>query len=545
MILRLVAVIILGVVAACASPALSGSGWSQELSLGLEGPVNSPERLTAATATRQTHPPTAPFAVSLRQEFGLPPIHDVQSDAAAEITDRTQVFQRARLLNIDSGTADTSWKAAADTVTADRAILPTLLQQPLRRLTFRGTRLSELNAAIAAAGPAHITVTSRTLQADTGLTITGQNLILDFAGAAIDVGAQPPLWLVSLVNARHVAVLNAQINGGTNGFLVNNSSDVAIEGNDVERLTQNGIVLTGQSSDVDIHANHLHDLGRAGIMLHGPVTTALLEDNEIDHLQGHSNWNAGILLTGRDGDIAADPNAFLLPDHYWVVTEQLVRRLKNPSQNVILGNRIHDSLSSGIYNDGAIANVFVENRIAGNAKEGICFDNGATANVFAGNIVRGNGRRWGQPDAVLALDSVLGAGRAADGTSNAKLPGISVDNALYNEIVGNYIDVNDGGGVKMVRTGLFNVIVANTISDNNLGASPRFHFFGVELGGAPADAPVVDLDFVGSSGNVIYGNAIHGQHYAGVFIGSDSVQNDVLRNDITGALAFAVEAQGR
>src|SRR5581483_1395876 len=103
----------------------------------------------------------------------------------------------------------------------------------------------------------------------------------------------------------------------------------------------------------------------------------------------------------------------------------------------------------------------------------------------------------------------------------------------------------DGGGVKMVRTGLFNLIVANTISDNNLGASPRFHFFGVELGGAPADAPVVDLDFVGSSGNVVYGNAIRGAHYSGVFIGAGSVQNDVLRNDIVGAQAFGVETQRR
>ena len=157
-------------------------------------------------------------------------------------------------------------------------------------------------------------------------------------------------------------------------------------------LTENGIVVTGEIVDLDIHANRLHDLGRAGIMLDGPVTTALLEDNDIDHLLGHSNWNAGILLTSRGGDIAANPDSFFLPDDYWVVTKPLVQRLQNPDQNVIMDDTIRDGLSSGIYNDGAIANIFLENRIEGNSKEGICFDNGATANVFAGNLVASNGK---------------------------------------------------------------------------------------------------------------------------------------------------------
>ena len=91
---------------------------------------------------------------------------------------------------------------------------------------------------------------------------------------------------------------------------------------------------------------------------------------------------------------------------------------------------------------------------------------------------------------------MLGAGRGADGTSMAKLPGISIDNALYNEIFANTVIGNFGGGVKMVRTAFYNVVRKNAIIDNNLGKSAKYHFFGVELGGAPADAPVIDLDFV-------------------------------------------------
>ena len=484
-------------------------------------------------------------AASTLRPGALPPLRDGDADPVARHVRGTQVYQRARLLNIDSGTAFAAWAGAKDTVSANRAILPNLVQQPLRRLTFEGTHLSQLSELIAAAGPAHVTVMSRTLQADTALTISGQDVVVDFSGAVIEAGAKPPLWLVEVMQARNVAVLNATINGGTNGFLVDGGSNIVIADNNVRGLTQNGIVVTGRSSGIDVHRNHLSGLARAGIMLHGPVTRALLENNEIAKLTGHSNWMAGIVLTSRGSDIATNPGSFLLPDQHWVVTTPLVERLENPEQNVILGNTVRDGLSSGIYNDGAIANVFLENRIQGNSKEGICFDNGATANVFAANLVQGNGQRWGQPNAVLALDAVLGAGRAADGTSMAKLPGISIDNALYNEIFANTVIGNFGGGVKMVRTSFFNVVRKNAIIDNNRGKNSKFHFFGVELGAAPADEPVIDLDFVGSSGNIVLANAIRGTHYSGVFVGRGSVQNDVLQNDISGMEAYALETAAR
>jgi parallel beta-helix repeat protein len=470
---------------------------------------------------------------------------DASSGQGAEIARGTQVFQRAQLLKIDQGTAHAARAKAADTMSADRGILSSLLQQPLPKLTFDGTQLSQLNSLIASSGPAHITVVSRALQADTALTITGQNVTVDFAGAAIEAGAESPAWLIKVVHARNVALVNAKLSGGQNGILVDSGSNIALEGNDIGGLTENGIAATGPSSNLSIRTNHLHELGRAGVLLDGPVTTALIEGNDIDHLLGPSNWNAGILLTSRGGDLAADPDTFFLPDHYWVVSQPIVQRLQNPTQNMIVGNTSHDGLSSGIYDDGAIANVFLDNRLEGNSKEGICFDNGATANVFSGNHVANNGNRWGQSDADLALDSVLDAGRAADGTPAAKLPGISLDNAIYNEISGNDVSGNFGGGVKMVRTALLNTISGNAITDNNLGENTTHHFFGIEIGAAPADEPLTDLDFVPSSGNVVTGNTIHGRHYSGIFVAAGAVQNDVSANDIAGQENVPLESASR
>ena len=490
------------------------------------GPVREPETLSA---------------VPLRQEFALPPLPDGVDDQAGRIARGTQVYRRAQVLKVDAGTANAAWAKADDTVAANHDILPRLQQQPLQKLTFDGTRLSELGALVASAGPAHITVATPVIQADSALTISGQNVVIDFAGAVIKASPRPPPWMIELRRARNVAVTNANITGGVNGILVDNASDIALEGNEIHGLTQNGIVVTGESSMLNIDSNRLHDLGRAGIMLHGPVTRSLLAGNAIHHLRGHSNWMAGILLTGRNGDVARSPDAFFLPDRYWVVEEPIFERLRNPEQNVVIGNTITDGLSSGIYNDGGVANMFFGNRIERNSKEGICFDNGATANVFVRNLVTGNGKRWGQPREVLALDSVLQAGLGGDGTAVAKLPGVSIDNALYNEIYDNDINGNWGGGVKMVRTSLFNVVGRNRLADNNLGGSSKAHFFGIELGAARADQPATDLDFVGSSGNIVFGNTIHGKHYSGIFIANPSVQNYTFNNDIDGVEVLEVE----
>ena len=475
--------------------------------------------------------------VDLRRLYDLPPLRDGADDEAGRLAQGTQVRQRAERLDLGERTAHEAWSTAADTVTTNREQLPALLERSLPKRSFEGTRLSELGELLADVGSAHVTVVRPTLVADTSLTISGQEVSVDFAGAVIQAGSMPPAWTIEIRGARNVAVLNAEIAGGANGILVDAGTDVSVVGNELHDLSQNGIVVSG-GSQAAIRSNRLHGLQRSGIVLHGDVTDSLLEGNEIHDLTGHSNWHAGILITGRSRDIAADPAAF---NAYGVAGEAIVDRLRNPSRNVVVGNDIRDGRSSGIYNDGGIANVLVGNDVVGNAKEGLCLDNGATANVVAGNTVTANGNRWGQPDEVLAIDSVLDEGRAPDGTAIAKLPGISIDNALYNEVHANTVARNFGGGIKMVRTSFFNVISGNVLTDNNRGRSDRFHFFGIELGAAVPDFAAPDLDFVGSSGNVVVANQIHGDHHSGVYVAAASVQNEIIGNEIDGVAAFEIE----
>ena len=147
-----------------------------------------------------------------------------------------------------------------------------------------------------------------------------------------------------------------------------------------------------------------------------------------------------------------------------------------------------------------------------------------------------------QTDEDLRADFVLGPGRLPDGSAKAKLPGVSIDNAAYNVVCGNLVRGNAGSGVKMVRTAVRNLVGHNLVLDNNRGRSDAFHFFGIELGAAAADAPAEDLDFAPDFENVVFRNVIDGGHYAGLFLAPGCDRNDVFDNTIHGVAAFAVES---
>jgi parallel beta-helix repeat protein len=93
----------------------------------------------------------------------------------------------------------------------------------------------------------------------------------------------------------------------------------------------------------------------------------------------------------------------------------------------------------------------------------------------------------------------------------------------------------------MVRSAFFNIVGLNVVTDDNLGASDRFHFFGIELGAAQPDFPVIDLDFAPSRGNIVFGNVVRGAHYAGIFLGEGSTDNELFDNTVFGAQTWALE----
>ena len=129
-----------------------------------------------------------------------------------------------------------------------------------------------------------------------------------------------------------------------------------------------------------------------------------------------------------------------------------------------------------------------------------------------------------------------------DGSSKAKLPGISLDNAVYNILEQNTVTQNGGSGIKMVRASVGNLISDNSVADNNTGENERYHFFGIELGGERYTEEKWNMDFGSDYGNIVSDNRISGAHYAALFLAEGAEDNVIYGNISAGETHWMMES---
>ena len=469
-------------------------------------------------------------------EFRLPPLK-IRSDAAFAAKIRPlRVMKRAAALDLSAATAIQAWQRADHLLVVEPAGGQ---DQPPATAEFSGNSAADLNRLLSMPGAA-VKITAGRLMLDEPIRVTQRGTYLDFGSTQVTVTSSLA-YMLRIEGAAEITIRGGDFTGGDSGILVNGSDRVRITGAYLHSLKGTGIVVT-HSTSVVVRDNRIDDLEGAGILLGGGTSLSLVQNNQIDHNRGPSNMSAGIVVSDREADLLARAEALLGPDGYWVISQPLEQRLHPPHDNVIAFNHLGWSASSGIYVDGGVATVIASNVMEGNAKEGLCLDNGATANVVSLNKISRNGNRWGESDAIMAKDSIQGGGRLPDGTPAEKVPGISLDNAVYNVIFANNVSHNFGGGIKLVRTAYLNAIGLNTVWNNNDGASNSFHFFGIELGAATLDVPSEELDGSPSRGNIVFSNTIRGNHYSGIFFAPGSDQNDVFDNVIMDAQKWALES---
>lgn len=508
----------------------------------------------AATTLPYGSPPAplSPVASEIA-EAKLPPLKLDPNGPVGRVATSTQVIQRAKSLGLDLNSA-LNFAASAE---ADAARLNALAIAPIRRhvVVYSGTTLSGVAPLLAS--NTRVIVTSPALTIDMPLTIAVPHVTLDLGETRLKPG---PAWEKTIKAGKSQPILvihgtqDVYIDGGVidgaEGALVENASQVAITGLTVMDAPGYGVVIADNSQGIAVENSHFSGLMASGIAVLPGTKDVLMERNVITGGVGHSNQQAGLLVTARTRFTRiGGPNFLLapttLPDGhiaYQFAPEAPVTSFTNPPRDVLLiDNSVTRNRTNGIYLDGAVLTYVAGNHIEGNSKEGMCLDNGSTANVVTANNILDNGQRWGQSDDYLRLDFVLKFGRMLDGTANAKLPGISIDNAAFNIILDNHVADNAGSGIKMVRTSFYNLIGRNNIADNNAGANSTFFFFGIEVGGAPGDIASSALNFTPSMGNIIYQNIIAGPHHSGIQFCSACGFNDVFDNRIIRPQVFALE----
>lgn len=473
--------------------------------------------------------------ISLIKENNLPALSRMSEEDTKKYMSELQVLKKIEKLGIDPAqfeTPELNWKNTYNTV--DNTINNrTKYQNDVR---FNGSTASELNALIATSDSAYITIESDKIILDETINLKS-DIGINASKTEFVPGSMVIDKAVMAEDCDNISLDYFKLeNGGYNYALyIIRTNNFSIKGCTFSKSTYKGLVVMGTCTNFVMLDNNVTYNGNGGVFLNGNISNGIIKNNDIEENYGTRNLTAGMVMTSMTID-----------DYYTAYNEfkdeHLYDLLDTPHDIVLYQNRVQHNNSSGIYSDGAYNIYIIENIIYKNEKEGMCLDYGTFGAYVHNNVVRQNGGRFRQTDEDLEADFVTSFGRLEDGSSPAKLPGISIDNSAYNIILNNNVNQNYGSGIKSVRSAYRNVIMENTVSDNNYGENEKFHFFGIEIGHASTpDEPVIGLDFTASYENIVCRNVVTGPDYAGVFLEIESYCNDVFDNVIMGSEKFAIE----
>lgn len=473
--------------------------------------------------------------ISLIKENNLPALSRMSEEDTKKYMSELQVLKKIEKLGIDPAqfeTPELNWKNTYNTV--DNTINNrTKYQNDIR---FNGSTVSELNALIATSDSAYITIESDKIILDETINLKS-DIGINASKTEFVPGSMVIDKAVMAEDCDNISLDYFKLeNGGYNYALyIIRTNNFSIKGCTFSKSTYKGLVVMGTCTNFVMLDNNVTYNGNGGVFLNGNISNGIIKNNDIEENYGTRNLTAGMVMTSMTID-----------DYYTAYNEfkdeHLYDLLDTPHDIVLYQNRVQHNNSSGIYSDGAYNIYIIENIIYKNEKEGMCLDYGTFGAYVHNNVVRQNGGRFRQTDEDLEADFVTSFGRLEDGSSPAKLPGISIDNSAYNIILNNNVNQNYGSGIKSVRSAYRNVIMENTVSDNNYGENEKFHFFGIEIGHASTpDEPVIGLDFTASYENIVCRNVVTGPDYAGVFLEIESYCNDVFDNVIMGSEKFAIE----
>jgi len=282
--------------------------------------------------------------------------------------------------------------------------------------------------------------------------------------------------------------------------------------------------------------------GLVGFMFIRDVNETLMQSCTAEHCQ-----QSGVFLTDLKLPEHIDAMDFAAQLHH---TDHVIGNFApfasddpSPYRTDMIDCVFSHNRKMGITTDG-VAYLSVKNTvIAHNDCEGITIDNGAWGCIIQNCHIYNNGWRGLQHEVELGIDFVSEMGLMDDGSSKAKLPGISLDNAAYTRVENNHIECNWGDGVKFVRAAYASTIANNLIENNNRGVNDRFHYFGILVGVAERQHPE-QHDFA-SCNNQITANTILGTHFAGIHLTAKVTGNIIEKNQIKGATFESIEVHAR
>lgn len=341
---------------------------------------------------------------------------------------------------------------------------------------------------------------------------------------------QPRKYLIEVINCTNFQIRGISYEQGRNMIFALSSSNFSIEDCRYTNSIGSGVILSNCHC-FKIAKNFFYDSLAAAMLLIGENHTGLIEECTVKGSHGFFNHDAAIHCCNTSRIMTSE-------DHPRNYHEPLsIHEKKQRTHYVTIRNcTLSRCRAQGIYMEGAANCYITNNTIIENNKEGICLDWGSSYNLIIDNTISLNGARNKLSNHEIETDFISEYPLLPDGSSSMKLPGISLDNGCLNLIINNKITSNYGGGIKMIRSALFNQIEDNQLIYNALGSNkyvPYYHGVTImglgEINDEFEDNKANLLDFAPSSNNTITNNTIL-ERWRPFYIDRKSGDNHIKNN---------------
>ncbi|MCP3931923.1 MAG: right-handed parallel beta-helix repeat-containing protein [Bacteroidetes bacterium] len=337
-------------------------------------------------------------------------------------------------------------------------------------------------------------------------------------------------FFIEIIDCENFLIEGIFCDGGRNMLCITGSSYFTIKNCTCSNAEGSGIIINNGNNFKVSECFFKNNLS-AAILVLGNSFNGNIRDCTCTLSRGYFNHDAAIHLCCTSKHVTASQ----IPEHCHE-SLPISEKDRRPHHILIKNCSVTQSRAQGIYLEGVVNCVIEDNLLIQNNKEGICFDWGSCYNFFKNNVVSLNGERCKLSVDEIRADFITEYPLLDDGSSSMKLPGISLDNGCMNIIHNNKITSNYGGGIKMIRTSLFNDIRNNQILYNAIGANNySIYFHGITMLGLGAINNEFDptsqhlLDFLPSICNCIEDNVIV-EHWQPIFFDKISANNFISGN---------------
>jgi len=277
-----------------------------------------------------------------------------------------------------------------------------------------------------------------------------------------------PKFLLTITNCSSFAIRSVNQAFGANGLMISNSSIFTVSNCSFSDFEGYGLVLFNSSLFAIQNLYGKNNLAST-LLIAGSSSHGLIEDSVFSLSRGYYNCDAGLHIVNCSAHVTPE----MMPEgcHEPLSIEEKVNK---PSCIILSRSRFVSNRAQGVYLEGAISIHFLECCFKDNNKEGICFDWGSCMCTLSNSHIAYNGNRTNMSSCDLAIDFIEHYQLLDDGSSCCKLPGISIDNGCLNHITSNVVVNNYGGGIKLVRSCIGNLVKDNKMNSNNIGENPFF-----------------------------------------------------------------------